>query len=224
MIPLSPTPLSPTPLASASDAGTFRSLARARLFAGPRPASEPVRSPSDYDLNPDAAPAALDTLKPAAVLVPILARTPLTLLLTERTDQLAAHAGQIAFPGGKIETSDAGPLAAALREAHEEIGLAPGFVEPLGYLEPYRTGTGYLITPVVALVQPDFQVVPDASEVADVFEVPLAFLMNAANHKIDSRVWRGAHRHFYAMPYEQRYIWGATAGIIASLYRRLFTA
>jgi len=178
--------------------------------------------PGDDDLNPEIGRIAAG-LTQAAVLVPIVAGMPLTLLLTERTGHLSAHAGQIAFPGGKVETDDADPLAAALREAREEIALDPEFVQPLGYLEPYRTGTGFIITPAVALVRPGFKLTPDPAEVADVFEVPLAFLMNEANHRIDSRPWRGAERRFYAMPYGERYIWGATAGIIRSLYRRLFT-
>ena len=210
------------PATGLTDAGAFAALARSRLYDEPRALSEAIRSPSDYDLNPDAEPAALQTLTPAAVLVPVLARTPLTVLLTERTGHLKAHAGQIAFPGGRIETRDASPLAAALREAYEEVGLPPEAVSPLGYLDPYRTGTGYTITPVVALVQPDFAVKPDANEVADVFEVPLSFLMDPAKHRIDCRFWRGADRRFYALQFEQRYIWGATAGIITTLHRRLY--
>ena len=147
----------------------------------------------------------------------------MTVVLTERTAHLSAHAGQIAFPGGKIDARDRDPCAAALREAEEEIGLKAHLAEPLGYIEPYRTGTGYLITPVVALIAADFTARPDPAEVADVFDVPLDFLMNGQNHKIDSREWRGQQRQFYAMPYEHRYIWGATAGIIRALHRRLFT-
>ena len=158
------------------------------------------------------------------MLVPVVAGSALSLILTERTEHLSSHAGQIAFPGGRIESHDATPLEAALREAHEEIALDPAFVEPLGYLEPYRTGTGFIISPAVALVRPGFKLTPNPAEVADVFEVPLAFLMSEANHRIDSRIWRGAERRFYAMPYGERYIWGATAGIIRTLYRRLFTA
>jgi 8-oxo-dGTP pyrophosphatase MutT (NUDIX family) len=137
---------------------------------------------------------------------------------------LPSHAGQIAFPGGKVETYDAGPLAAALREAREEIALDGAFIEPLGYLSPYRTGTGFIITPSVALVRPGFKLTADPAEVADIFEVPFAFLMDEANHQIHSRVWSGTERRFYAMPYGERYIWGATAGIIRTLYRRLFSA
>lgn len=205
------------------DAQAFAELARQKLFAAPPKSTGNNLSSGDDDLNPDVT-GLIDGLRPAAVLVGIVDRAPLSVLLTERTPHLSAHAGQIAFPGGKIEATDPSALAAALRESEEEIGLASQFIEPLGYLEPYRTGTGFSIDPVVALIHPGFIVKPDPSEVADVFEVPLGFLMDVANHRIDSRNWRGAERRFYAMPYEERYIWGATAGIIRALYRRLFTA
>ncbi len=206
-----------------------RRLAAARLLAAPEEAAAAEAAPSDYDLNPGMPQRQSSDLKPAAVLIPVIARSPLMVLLTLRTGEMgkgpsSAHAGQVAFPGGKIEADDADACAAALREAQEEVGLAPHFVEPLGYVEPYRTGTGYLVTPVVGLVRPGFELAPDPAEVADVFEVPLAFLMNDANHRIDSFNWRGAERSFYAMPYEQRYIWGATAGILKALHRRLFGA
>lgn len=204
------------------DADALRRLAAARLLPEPTILGTPHSSPSDFDLNPDYVLPGDVTLKPAAVLIAICARSPLTVLLTERTPHLSAHAGQIAFPGGRIDATDTDAAAAAIREANEEIGLDPALVEPLGYLDPYLTGTGYLITPVVALVQPRFEVKPNPAEVADVFEVPLAFLMDQTNHLIESRQWRGAERRFYAMPYNQRYIWGATAGIIRTLSRRLF--
>ena len=126
--------------------------------------------------------------------------------------------------GFEHATQGQGPLAAALREAHEEIGLESRYVAPLGYIEPYRTGTGFLVTPVIAAIKPGFTLAPDAAEVADVFEVPFDFLMDTANHRIDTLFWRGADRRFYAMPYGNRYIWGATAGIIRTLHRRLFSA
>jgi 8-oxo-dGTP pyrophosphatase MutT (NUDIX family) len=205
------------------DPDAFRRLARARLLPHPHYEAGASSGPSDYDLNPGmAAPPAIPLIA-AAVLVPVLLENPLSLLLTERTAHLTAHAGQIAFPGGKIEARDADARSAALREAHEEIGLDPALVETLGYLEPYRTGTGFLITPVVAFVASGFVARPDPAEVADAFTVPLDFLMNEDNHKIDSREWRGQQRRFYAMPFEHRYIWGATAGIIRALYRRLLT-
>jgi 8-oxo-dGTP pyrophosphatase MutT (NUDIX family) len=185
-----------------------------------------VPAPSDFDLNPDAVAWLMDTPapRPAAVLVPVVMRQPLTVLLTQRTDSMPSHAGQIAFPGGKIEEGDSDPIAAALREAHEEIGLDPSFVEPLGYLDAYRTGTGYRIYPVVALVRPGFDLKLDAREVADAFEVPLSFLMDARNHQTHDRTLRGVKRRFYAMPFEDRYIWGATAGIMKNMHQRLFPA
>jgi 8-oxo-dGTP pyrophosphatase MutT (NUDIX family) len=143
-------------------------------------------------------------------------------MLTLRTDHLPSHGGQIAFPGGKIEDSDAGPLDAALREAHEETGLDPRLVEPLGYLDIYRTRTGFRIVPVVGLVDPAARFQPAESEVADVFEVPLRFLMDPLNHLQETREWRGVQRRFYAMPYGERYIWGATAGMLKKLYDRLY--
>ena len=211
------------PISFLADGEAFAVWARARLLPRPVVLQDGDASPSDFDLNPGSEPCDPLSLQPAAVLVPIIAATPLTVLLTERTQHLPSHAGQIAFPGGKTDPGETS-LETALREAHEEIGLNAQFIEPLGYLEPYRTGTGFIVTPVVALINSGYTVVANDDEVADVFEVPLAFLLDSANHRIDSRFWRGAERRFHAMPYQQRYIWGATAGIVRTLHRRLITS
>lgn len=161
-------------------------------------------------------------LKPAAVLFPVVDRPEgRTVLLTQRTAHLNQHAGQISFPGGRVEAEDASPLATALRETEEEIGLARQHVEVLGYLPEYRTGTGFSVIPVVALVTPPFELSPDPFEVAEVFEVPLSFLLDPGNHQRHSVHLRGALRHFYAMPWQDYFIWGATAGMIRSLTSRL---
>jgi 8-oxo-dGTP pyrophosphatase MutT (NUDIX family) len=142
-------------------------------------------------------------------------------LLTLRTDTLRKHAGQISFPGGRIDDDDGSPTEAALREAEEEIGLDRRFVEPVGFLDGYRTGTGFSITPVVALIAPGFTLQLAEAEVAEVFEVPLAFLFDPDHHQKHAREWRGRTRSFWAMPYGERYIWGATAGMLKNLYERL---
>jgi 8-oxo-dGTP pyrophosphatase MutT (NUDIX family) len=161
-------------------------------------------------------------LTPAAVLFPIVRRAAgHTVLLTQRTAHLRDHAGQVSFPGGRVEAADDSPLATALRETEEEIGLSRRHVEVLGYLPEYRTGTGFCVVPVVAAVTPPFDLTPDPFEVAEIFEVPLAFLLDQANHQRHSVHLRGALRHFYAMPYAGHFIWGATAGMIRSLSERL---
>ena len=175
----------------------------------------------DHQMNPEMSGT---TVRPAAVLVPLVAHADgLTVLLTRRAVDMRDHSGQIAFPGGKIDASDGTPLAAALREAEEEIGLNQQLVEPIGYLDPYQTGTGFRIQPVVALVTPPLQLILHRGEVDEAFEVPLAFLMDPANHQRHSRVWAGRERFFYAMPYNDFYIWGATAGILHNLYERLYS-
>ena len=161
-------------------------------------------------------------LIPAAVLFPIVLREGgHTVLLTERTAHLRDHAGQVSFPGGRVEAEDESPIHTALRETEEEIGLAREHIDVLGFLPEYRTGTGFRVTPVVALVQPPFSLTPDPFEVAEVFEVPLAFLIDPANHERHSLHYRGALRHYFAMPWQGHFIWGATAGMIRSLSERL---
>ena len=160
-------------------------------------------------------------IRPAAVLIPVVDHREPTVLLTQRAAHLVDHAGQIAFPGGKIDVTDASPLDAALREAEEEIGLSRDFVDPIGYLDLYGTGFGFRILPTVARVQPGFTLNINRSEVDDAFEVPLAFLMDPANHQLHSKEFRGMERSYYAMPYAERYIWGATAGILRILYERI---
>jgi 8-oxo-dGTP pyrophosphatase MutT (NUDIX family) len=216
-----------------------RELIRAKLAAGrpPTPRSDAATAAQllaagqsrPYDpaidgpmgLAPIVVP--VESRIPAAVLVPLVAReTGFSVILTQRTSDLKAHAGQISFPGGRMEPTDADAEAAALREACEEIGLPRAQVEILGRLDPYRTVTGFDVTPVVGALTPPLALKPDPTEVADIFEVPLAFFLDAANHQRHTRVIAGgATRAYYAMPYGDRYIWGATAGMLLNLYEVL---
>lgn len=163
--------------------------------------------------------------KPAAVLVPLVQRAAvLTLLLTQRPMHMKHHPGQISFPGGRVESSDVDAIAAALRETREEIGLLHQHIDVVGTLPPYHTVTDYAVTPVVALVRPPFDLTLDENEVADAFEVPLDFILDPANHQRRSRPWQGRMRHFYAIPYQDRFIWGATAAMLRNLYHFLRAA
>jgi 8-oxo-dGTP pyrophosphatase MutT (NUDIX family) len=199
-----------------------RALARLSLDMAHGATEQPTWG--DHVLAPDLLPPDLGSARrPAAVLVPLVAREDgATVLLTQRASHLRQHSGQIAFPGGKIDDTDGSPVHAALREAQEEIGLDARHIEPLGYLDNYFTGTGFRIFPVVAMVQPPFDLVINRAEVDDVFEVPVEFLMEPKNHLLHERKLSGVARKFYAMPYGERYIWGATAGMLRNLYVRLY--
>ncbi|HWV44036.1 CoA pyrophosphatase [Pseudorhodoplanes sp.] len=206
----------------------FFDRARALLTLDPPvglsdPDALPVRG--DHDADPVVkAMAAVRPIKPAAVLIPVIDRDEPMVLLTQRTAHLPQHAGQIAFPGGKIDPTDASPLAAALREADEEIGLSSDVVDPIGYLDVYMTTLGYRIVPVVARVHPTFTLTLNPGEVESAFEVPLKFMMEVANHQTHSREWQGMMRTYYAIPFQDRYIWGVTAGIFRNLQQRIYGA
>ena len=208
-------------------AAEIRARALSRLSMDvPRSAVDPAHVPGrgDHVLNPDLYQDGLAAVAtPAAVLVPIVPRANgVNVILTRRSGALRRHAGQVAFPGGRIDPDDDGPVHAALREAEEEIGLDRNVVTPLGFLDVYLTHSGFRILPLVAMVTPPFGLVINPQEVAEAFEVPLQFLMEPANHVQESRVRDGVTRHFYVMPYGENKIWGVTAGIVRNLYERLY--
>jgi 8-oxo-dGTP pyrophosphatase MutT (NUDIX family) len=205
----------------------FFALAKARLSLNtPEALTDPNVIPRDNDEDADpavlAAIASMRPVRAAAVLVPVIARAEPTVLFTQRTAHLADHAGEIAFPGGKIEAVDASPAAAALREAEEEVSLDRRFVEPIGYLDVHVTPTGYRILPVLASVREGFSVRFGRDEVNDTFEVPLAFLMAPQNHRREKADWNGLITSVYAISFNDRKIWGVTAGILRNLWARIY--
>lgn len=202
----------------------FTHRSKAALLASPLEAAADMRRYGCHVIAGVAVePEFVATAKPAAVLVPVVMRANgLSLVLTERAAHLSAHAGQVAFPGGRIEAGET-PQNAALREAEEEIGLAPEAVTPLGFLPPYFSGTGYRVTPLVGVVAEDACFAPDANEVARIFEVPLSHVLDLARYEEGSLFWRGRERRFYTLPHEEARIWGVTAGILrsfAEIYER----
>lgn len=180
----------------------------------------------DHDLNRSVAvpdPVGSPGMRNAAVLVPLVDRVDgVSVLLTRRADHLSSHAGQVSFPGGRVEEEDETHEHAALRETWEEIGIEEGYISPIGRLDPYVTGTNFCIHPIVAVVREGFDLVIDAGEVAEVFEVPFEFLMDPTNHRKKKAMWQGIERRYYEMPYGRHYIWGATAGMLVNLHRRLY--
>ena len=194
----------------------------------PRLLAEPSVLPlvpkrGDYDLNPGMRPEPRE-LAPAAVLLPIIARSTPTVLFTERTAHLSRHAGQVSFPGGRSNPDDLSLVETALRETKEETGIAASYVTVAGFLDPYETGTGYAILPVVGLLAEGFVLMPEPNEVAEMFEVPLAFLLDAKNRERHTREWQGRQRSYYAYSYGGHYIWGATAAILSGFAERLGVA
>jgi 8-oxo-dGTP pyrophosphatase MutT (NUDIX family) len=203
------------------DDPALRERLRARLEpVGRDDADLPMRG--DGDLNGQHSPTG-QTLRPASVLVPLVLHDgPARLVLTERAAHLNQHAGQVSFPGGRVEVGQETGAEAALREVEEEIGIRPDQVELVGQFDAYETVTGFRVTPFVGIIAPGYNIVADPNEVADVFEAPFEFLMDPANHQRQSRVWQGRRRYFYAMPWQERYIWGATAGMLKALHDRLY--
>jgi 8-oxo-dGTP pyrophosphatase MutT (NUDIX family) len=202
----------------------FAAVAKQRLRSEPPALGDVIaRLRGDHEMQPQPVPLPDEKAAvPAAVLIPVVSRAEgPTMLLTQRAAALRSHSSQVAFPGGRVDAVDGSPVVTALRETEEEIGLARERVRVLGFLDAYLTGTGYRIVPVVALVEPPFSLTLNAHEVDDAFEAPLSFLLDPANHRRDQREWQGLLRSYYAMPFGDRYIWGATAGMIRNLYERL---
>jgi 8-oxo-dGTP pyrophosphatase MutT (NUDIX family) len=204
----------------------FFERARTRLALEAPPALDDpsvIPDKGDHELNQEMkALCAVRPIRPAAVLVPVVDRAEPTVLLTQRAIHLPQHPGQISFPGGKIEPSDDTPLAAALREAEEEVGLEPSVIDPIGYLDLYMTTQGFRIVPLLARIAPDYRLTLNPSEVDEAFEVPLQFLMEPGNHQKHSRDWEGIKRYYFEIPFEHRKIWGVTAGILRNLYEKIY--
>jgi len=195
-------------------------LLRSRLLHEP-PLLPLMPTRSDYDLDPQNRPAIRPDLMPAAVLLPLLLRDEPHVLLTQRTDHLSRHAGQVAFPGGRADPKDVSLVETALRETQEETGIEPAFVTVAGFLDAYETGTGYAILPVVGILSEGFALMPQEREVAEIFEVPLSFLLDPANRVKQTREFQGRQRSFYAFTYEGHYIWGATAAMLINFSERI---
>jgi 8-oxo-dGTP pyrophosphatase MutT (NUDIX family) len=213
------------PAASTLTSPEFFDRVRARLSLDvPAGLTDPNITPKrgDHDIDPVMEKiASVRPIRPAAVLVPVIERAEPTVLLTQRTAHLKEHSGQISFPGGKIEPGET-PGEAALREAEEEIGLSRAAVEPFGYLDLYMTTLGYRIVPLIGRIKPPFELLLNTQEVEETFEVPLSFLMEPNNLRRHSRDWQGMTRSYYAIPFEKRYIWGVTAGILRNLHERIY--
>ncbi|MBN9444814.1 MAG: CoA pyrophosphatase [Bosea sp. (in: a-proteobacteria)] len=205
-------------------AEAFAALARQRLRSEPPSLGDLIARPrGDHEGQPQPVPVPDERRAvPAAVLIGVVPRPEgPTVLLTQRAASLRNHSAQVAFPGGRVDAVDGSPVVTALRETEEEIGLPRERVSTLGFLDAYLTGTGYRIVPVVALVETPFSLTINRHEVDDAFETPLSFLLDPANHRREGREWKGHFRTYYAMPFGDRYIWGATAGMIRNLYERL---
>jgi len=198
---------------------TLESL-RPHLLAEP-PTLPLTPARGDFDLNPENRPAKRPDLSPAAVLMPIVAREEPSVLFTQRNPNLKRHAGQVSFPGGRVEPDDISLVQTALRETHEETGIDASFITVAGFLDAYETGTGYAVLPVVGLLNEGFALTPNTDEVMEVFEVPLAFLLDPANRRKDQLEWQGRMRSFYAFRYNGHYIWGATAAMLVNFSERL---